>query len=585
MPQQTRHERTAGRGGKYAYPQLFLFLLVVAFVGINARWLWAFRRGQPLDIDEAGYLSIALADYYGLIHGGLVGWITAVETSSVQAPLTTALSSLVFYAVGPHIIAGFSIPLLCGVAIVIATYHLGKALGSTSIGVISSLLVATAPGIVEYSRSFHFALPATAVMTVAMLALLRSERFTRVGWSSIFGLCVGLLPLARTMAIAFLPGLLLAAVLYAIPGAERKRTWLFLAWSLFLAVATALLWLGPNAAGMFNYLLNFGYGARAAEFGSESSLLQWNDWLNTVRTLLGFIYLPHFLIVLAAAGASLIVSLRVLRRHKWKLTLRLVLESRLLPILVCVVEAVAALTSSRNKGSAFVAPIVPALITAAVYFLYLLSSSARSRRVVVVTAGVVAIVAGVPLIDLNWPIARPFAFNLPVFGRSPLTDGRGSIQKYEAAAGFDSGRSAIPIDYHSGRAWVELSKQAATLIDRHGGSKLTVAFGFRHYIFNVNTVNMQQLLTKAQQFHLRQIEPFVTGAGTSGYLTWLATGDAAQACLLLTAAGDKNQFAPAIVSSEMQAAAKEAGFEPVERWSMPNGEGTTLWKRSASPCQ
>jgi hypothetical protein len=103
---------------------LALLALLLLFFLINARWIWIYRHGQSLDIDEAGYLTIALVDYYALVREGVVGWLAAVGAPSIQAPLMTALSSLLFYFTGPHVIVGFAMPLLAGAGCILATYFL-----------------------------------------------------------------------------------------------------------------------------------------------------------------------------------------------------------------------------------------------------------------------------------------------------------------------------------------------------------------------------------------------------------------------------------------------------------------------------
>jgi predicted membrane-bound mannosyltransferase len=169
-------------GLRFSYGFALLALLLL-FVLINARWIWVYRHGQPLDIDEAGYLAIALVDYYALVREGVVGWLAAVWAPNIQAPLTTGLSSLLFYFTGPHIIVGFAVPLLAGTGCILATYFLGKSMGSRQIGLAASILVASCPVIPNFSRSFHFSLPATLAVTVALLALVKSNRFERIGWA------------------------------------------------------------------------------------------------------------------------------------------------------------------------------------------------------------------------------------------------------------------------------------------------------------------------------------------------------------------------------------------------------------------
>jgi cbb3-type cytochrome oxidase subunit 3 len=78
-----------GSGLRSSYAVALLVLTLFFFV-VGARWIWIYRQGQPFDIDEAGYLGIALVDYHALVRAGIVGWLSAVEAPSDLAPLTTA---------------------------------------------------------------------------------------------------------------------------------------------------------------------------------------------------------------------------------------------------------------------------------------------------------------------------------------------------------------------------------------------------------------------------------------------------------------------------------------------------------------
>ena len=91
---QQERKVTAESSRTYDVP---LAALTSLFVLIGARWIWLYRRGQLLDIDEAGYFLIALLDYHTLVQGGIAGWFSAVFGASVHGPLTTALASLLFF--------------------------------------------------------------------------------------------------------------------------------------------------------------------------------------------------------------------------------------------------------------------------------------------------------------------------------------------------------------------------------------------------------------------------------------------------------------------------------------------------------
>lgn len=99
-----------------------LFAIVLCFVIFNGAWLWYFRHGQLLNIDEAGYIGIALADYQSLLRGGVLDFIKTVEAPSIQAPITTTLAALVFVITGPHVIAAFIVTVMSDAACVVAAF-------------------------------------------------------------------------------------------------------------------------------------------------------------------------------------------------------------------------------------------------------------------------------------------------------------------------------------------------------------------------------------------------------------------------------------------------------------------------------
>ncbi|MCU1658660.1 MAG: hypothetical protein JWO57_3316, partial [Pseudonocardiales bacterium] len=57
----------------------------------------------------------------------------------------------------------------------------------------------------------------------ALYCLVRSHGHASLRWSAAFGAFVGLMPLARTMAVAFAPGLLLAALVGALSHSGRRQ--------------------------------------------------------------------------------------------------------------------------------------------------------------------------------------------------------------------------------------------------------------------------------------------------------------------------------------------------------------------------
>jgi 4-amino-4-deoxy-L-arabinose transferase-like glycosyltransferase len=538
-----------------------------------------YRYDQPLDIDEAGYLGLSLLDYHGLLQGGLGGLVGAIESSHSQAPLMPALTAVLYCVTGAHVISGFLVPLLAGAAVIAATYYLGIALGSRCVAAVSTVLTATCPIILSYSRSYNFSLLATFMATMAMVALLRSDRFRRIGWALVFGVSVGLMPLARTMTLAFIPGILSAAIVYTIVDrSDRHRRFLNLFGSLLLAMAIASTWLWPNGRSVFGYLINFGYGAHAAEYGTSHAGFGFVNWLYTVETFIAFVNLPHFLVMLAGALALLWLVGRSISCNFFEF-LGSVAHTSVLPVFLYVTEALLVLTSTQNKGSAFIAPIVPAVIVLSVWSCRKLSNNRIYRWAMAMAVLLVSLLAIAPSIDLK--SARICIVNLPVLGPSTVFDGRGTIQLYEAAGGFATSDPSEPISLADGRTWLAVTRATASKIRQLGGSQSVTAFGFRHRLYNLNMVGLQEWIEYGYQTSIVQVDPLVTGDSVAGDLNWLTHGDAEKASLLLIIADDKYQFTPVVNHFRMINAAQQAGFQNVARWALPNGQTVLLWQRSS----
>jgi len=121
------------------------------------------------------------------------------------------------------------------------------------------------------------------------------------------------------------------------------------------------------------------------------------------------------------------------------------------------------------------------------------------------------------------------------------------------------------------------------MINATYGVNAVVAFGFRQALYNVNTVNLQEVLRNGVPFALWQIDPTVTGESVEGYLSWIGREGAA-ACVLLTS--DKvvhGAFVPAINPNFMREAARKAGFVPDQQLTLPDGQTVTIWKHQSVP--
>ena len=124
-----------------------------------------------------------------------------------------------------------------------------------------------------------------------------------------------------------------------------------------------------------------------------------------------------------------------------------------------------------------------------------------------------------------------------------VTDGRGTLQLYEADQGYGSHKAAVPMSKSDSSKWIELSTYTAAKITRLQGQAGVVAFAFRNALYNVNTLNLTKLIDSPTAFAVRQIEPILTGNTVGGYRNWL-TRDNPDICVLLTSDRARGDFSP-----------------------------------------
>ena len=539
----------------------------VVYLIIQARWIFEYRRGL-LDIDEAGYLWTAFQRYHALHAHGVGAWIRSVFEPNVTSPLAPAAASLLFAVLGPDPVIGFLTPVLFGALAVAATYLLGKEAAGQRVGLASAALVATTPLIVRFSRSFQFSIPATAIATLALLSLLKSDRAGRWPWVIAFGVFVGLMPLARSMTIGFIPCIGAAALVYVIFEQDRLARIGRLAVAGVVAALTSLAWLWKSGPLVWRYLYDFGYGARVAEYARSTT------WLGSVRDLrdqlLYQLYLPHVLVILLGCIAGLALLFRSAVARGLVMTLR----SPVAPLAAYSALCLIVLSSTQNKGSAFVAPALPALYVAVAAWLYAIAG--RAGPLVSLAVGALALAAFVPFIDLSWPIAAPFPIQV---GSTSImfTNGAGTEEDYEAANAINAAEPERMLPAAQGEAWKLLNRRT---VERLGGKP--TAMGFRSVVYNVNSIGLAHYLANWSNIAITQVEPQAFGDSLDAYKAWLSRGGAASwACVLLTSAGDQAEFRPLVDTPLLEQAASGAGFRQVDDWSMPNGRVVKMWTR---PC-
>ena len=551
-------------------------VIVCVLVVLHVVWLVRFRRGYVTEWDESGYLQFSLSNFDALHDQGPWTFAKTVGGRGTFGPFLPFVASLAYPIVGRGIFGSLLVLPLFFAGLVGATFGLARRLVSDSWAVVAALAVAAIPAVTDYTRLFHFALPATACMTAALWALVRSEGFRRTGWAAAFGLFVALTLLSRTMTVAYIPGFVLAAGTVFLVGAPELRVRLR---NLAIAVGTTGLIAGPwyirNARSVYDLLLNSGYGEGATPFGHHYPVASWGYWTKELRLDLAYLWLPLAAALLICFGLAL--AYLVARRP------RLIRAGRprsartaaVVALVLVVLEGYFVLTSSRNEGTGFALPWVPALVILGVTA----AASIPARTVRVALAGVLVVVSvGAVLSKSGWvePLAKVRTVAVPGLDRVSLTDGRGIIQTEVAGDGYDIGRVTQPLPALH-REWLPLARAVVGWSLRRAeqrGQPLHLTLGLDDRIF----ANSRLILAAQLWFHrflpVDYLRPFPDGDTVASYRRQLLSPQIENA--LIT--GNPPPVTT-ITRRKVEAAARSLGFIPVKSFTMPDGRTIWIWWR------
>jgi len=547
----------------------------LALLALDAWWLAANRHGFPLNIDEAAYTTIGLNDYFALRSGGLGGWWDAVQSQAPNAPLVPALASLLYVAKagaieGFGVLGGFAV--LLGLAI----YGIGERLAGPRLGALAALVAISAPGVLAFAHVYVFALPSAALLACAVYALLRSEGLRRWPWALACGAALGLMLLARTMTVAFVPGVLAAAALTLLARERRQgelpRGLGGLALLALAAAAVAALWYWRNLQPVLDYLTNFGYGEKSAEFGAQHSLLSWPR-LSAVaqRMTAADLLAPLAALVLAGLATAAVATLGRLRRAGDRgAELRRLAAGDAAAVAVVVLCGYLALTSSRNAGFGFTLPLSVLVLPLAALAL------PRVRAAAVPAIAALALVAVVNLAastDLWSGLSRERELSVPGLSTLPWIGGGNYA--------LDDIRTQVPGPEtrfaERDRGWLRADKLLAAWLLREEGPPV-VAFASRSRILNTNTVGLAAVL------HFRRSIPMAQlvaddGDSVAAYVRRLTDPAYGLPRVLVTMSSEAGDYEPQVTQARAETAAQRLGFLLVRTMTLPDGRLLRVWSQ------
>ncbi|HEX6781951.1 MAG TPA: glycosyltransferase family 39 protein [Solirubrobacterales bacterium] len=555
----------------------------VALAAINVWWVATYRHGYPMDVDENGYTMIGIIDFLGFESGGLSGWWEAVQNQTPNAPLLPALTSVAMIVVKPGILQGFGVLIAFAVLLTLVTYGIGERLAGPRLGALAALAVGTSQGVFVFTREYIFALPTAAFLACAFYALLRSEGMRRRGWAVACGAAVGLMLLSRTMAVAFIPGLVAAAVLTIAlrHRQELGRCAINFGLAILSAILVAATWYWNNLDPVMDYLTEFGYGSQAKNFGESSSTVSWDRFKSVAEKIIqGDLLVPMSLLVVAGLSALAVAAVQRLRAAEDRRAeaLRL-LGSGPMSLFIVAGTGFAALMSSQNGGNGFTFPVAVLLPTLAVVAL------TRYRRAVLpVTAAVIAVAAVNLLANSNVSdgISEPRLVEVPAFGELPWISGEphavGNVR--QQAEGPRTRFTSEDAEYVA--VDTEMAELLLSEIAPEGVPRL-VAFASRNRVVSTNSIGLAGVVNFREGIPFTQLlaEP----DSVAHYERQIVGPELGRPTVVVTTSTEEGDFEPLVTQAKVETALRNLRFSLVRQVEMPDGRRLRVWVWSGSDRQ
>ena len=272
------------------------------------------------------------------------------------------------------------------------------------------------------------------------------------------------------------------------------------------------------------------------------------------------------------ALAYLLARHKRLSRPHLPLTMR---SAGVLALVLVILEGYLVLTSSRNEGTGFALPWLPALVILGV----VAAASIPARAIRVALASILVLVSLAAVLSKSgWvqPLAEARAVSVPGLGRVEVTDGRGIIQTEIVGGGYDIGRATEPPPAMH-RRWLPLARDVvgwSMARAERRGEELNLTLGFEHLIFSNSRLILAAQLWYHEFLPVDYLRSFPDGDTVASYRRQLNSPTPQNVLITGDPPGDT-----AISRRKVESAALSFGFVPVRSFTMPDGSKIQVWWR------
>lgn len=548
-----------------------LTLVIACCSALDLVWLYRFRSGFPTEWDESGYITIAVRNTHAFQDGGIVSLARTFEHQAVEAPLVPLVTVPLHLLFGVGVTQSLLILPVFFVVLVLATYGIARRLLPAHWALLAALVVAAIPDVTDHTRLYHFAVPAAALWTAAVWGLLQSEGLLSSRFSVLFGVLLGLTSLARTMTLAYLPALAIAAAVQVVAARnERPRRAANLLLAGAAALSVAALWYARNWGAVREYLVGSGFGSDASFYGTRPSVISPAFWTRDLTRVANELYLP----LAAALGLAFVVAFVLWIRRPSRPRMTVMISSEALVLTLVVVEGYLAVSSTRNEGTSFELPWLPALVILAVVAVARIPMP--SLRIMLATAVASTAVAGVAMKSGFFPELSAFRqTHVPLLGRVVVTDGRDVVQRGAvAASGYFAGDGSQRLPRFQ-RRWPRFERLVVSRIAANArlhGSEPHGVLASNHQILTNTSLTLTAALARIP-IAISWLRP--ASDTEDAYVEELKKTDAQY----MVAAKTPPNVNGRLTLGRAERAAMALGFRRVETFTMPDGrKAFLLWR-------
>ena len=554
-----------------------LLLVSIFIFSLNTYWIYSYRRSGILDIDEAGYLTMAWNNWNSFASEGVLGFLQSVVNQPLHAPLQPAFTALLFTPLGPKIIFGLITPSIFYVGVFILVYKILRKSYRNFESIYLSFFISQLNLLVAYSRNYNFAISTTFFVLLSTYLIIFVKNLSKFQ-NILLGLSLGGIILARTMSVIYLPFLIL---IYLVIQILEKRKKIEIFKSLLITLCSLLIisfpWFSQNFKSVFNYLTSYGYGNNANEYGNENFLLSLENLKFHIFNLSIYQYSISTVTVLVIIPV-LTTLVKVLKdRQVYLPSIKVSKKAiEITSLILLIIGVTLVLMSSKNKGSGFDLPII---VLFHILFLLLFKftpSKLNHGVILIIVFFQIFIFMGQPTQEshYNRRIQIPFTqLFIPVTPENNISVAylKGGLNGEELSPKENIEFSWLRTGIDANFRWNSVKVDIIRFLEQTGTDSQFVLMTTRHRIVNPNSIN----LIRAQEN--KPLIPFrflpaqeISESGEIKSLELLNNEFSVKPCTVIQSTGSINEILPKTLDQEIMEQIRKRGYILRNSIAMPD---------------